>query len=203
MFDCECCWYCRQNCTHYGFLGECGSGSPTIHDRQLFNSVRSAMLSQNACMRCLLHFPAAYPCFCFAALYGCCCESGSYSSYKTAQLDQSHRFSQCVCFNYVLGFTLTHDPNYIYPMLQSRGNPIINISNVNNNEVKTGDVNVRTGDVSNNASSANTAAQPSAGDALKLKIKEARVNALIAEGRFSEAELVATGVATATATEVK
>lgn len=88
-------------------------------------------------------------------------------------------------------------------MLQSRGNPIINISNVNNNEVKTGDVNVRTGDVSNNASSANTAAQPSAGDALKLKIKEARVNALIAEGRFSEAELVATGVATATATEVK
>eukprot|EP01033_Poteriospumella_lacustris_P006280 gene6280-4511_t len=165
MFDCECCWYCRQNCTHYGFFGECGSGNPTKHDRQLFNSVRSAMLSQN---------------------------TGSYSTYKTAQLDQSHRFSQCVCFNFVLGFTLRHDPNYVYPMLQSYGNPVINISNVNSNQVRTGDVNVRTGDVSNNSSSANTTTQPSSADALQRKIKEARVEALIAEGRFSEAELVAT-----------
>lgn len=77
-------------------------------------------------------------------------------------------------------------------MLQSYGNPVINISNVNSNQVRTGDVNVRTGDVSNNSSSANTTTQPSSADALQRKIKEARVEALIAEGRFSEAELVAT-----------
>lgn len=82
-------------------------------------------------------------------------------------------------------------------VVQTRNNPIINISNVNNNEVKTGDVNVRTGDVSNNSNPTNNASSVSTSSNLtpmQRKVKEARVEALIAEGRYSEAELIATEI---------
>lgn len=194
MFACECCWYCRQNCTHYGLLGDCTSGVKTMHDQQLYNSVKSSMLHQNGCTRCFLHIPACWPCFIFSAAYGCCCEGSTHALYQASKLNQSHRFSECVCFNIVLGFTMVHDPQYIFEDNSKTmyANPVIHISNNNVNSVKTGDVNVKTGDVSNSSNATNTSSNSTNGlTDMQRKIKEARVEKLLQEGRYSDAEAIA------------
>lgn len=187
MFDYEDCWICHGNCTHFGFCGEMTRGTMTYDDRMLFNSVKGAAFNQNPLVRCCCRCP--YICFGFlpyAAVYGLCCENSTYSNYKSAQLNQGHRFRQTVCCNIIIGFTMNHDPNYKYAGFGS-----ININNTNVNDVKTGDVNVRTGDVSNNTTVSNTLVK----NDLLHKVAEARIAKLIDEGRFSDAEMVAVSMA--------
>lgn len=108
------------------------------------------------------------------------------------QGDQRHRFRQTVCCNMVFAYSMTHDPTYVWSGIG--GSPVINIlnnnHNTNNNSVKTGDVNVTASPVLNNTTTASSTSE-SGLSVTQKKIKQARVDKLIAEGRFSEAELIA------------
>lgn len=109
--------------------------------------------------------------------------------YQSAKSDQGHRFSQTVCCNMVMGFTMTHDPDYKDEsfVVHSQSNPIININNSNDNNIKTGDVN-NTSNATNTNKSENT---NSGMTPAQRKVKEARMEAHIQAGRFSEAEVIA------------
>lgn len=89
---------------------------------------------------------------------------------------------------------MLHDPNYVHnhgKIMQN--NPVmINIANNNTNNVKTGDVNVKTGDVSNSSNATNAATNSNNGlSEMQKKIKEARIDQLLKEGKFDEAEAIA------------
>jgi hypothetical protein len=140
------------------------------------------------------------------------------TNYDASKLDQQQRFDECVCFNMVMSYSMNLDPNYKHPGLNGGGgynngsgngnaSPVINIinTNSNNNEVKTGDVNLSNiGNSSNNtqASNAGTSssdAPGSAGNTFGVSgganyspgdIKKMRVEKAIREERFSDAERI-------------
>jgi hypothetical protein len=131
----------------------------TQDDRYLYEQVKGNYRRQNPMFRFFLHVPPLGPCWTAAACLSCCCENNSLANYDASKLDQSHRFQECVCFNIVMSFNMTLDPNYKHPGLRGGGvataNPVINIINNNNNsnDVKTGDVNLsHIGNSTNNAS---------------------------------------------------
>ena len=182
-------WCCASNCTHYGKCGECSSGVLTKEDRRLFNQVRMGMNSQNGCARCCMQW--FHCCFWYAACWGLLCESSSNAYYHTQKLDQLHRFEECVCCNMVLSFTMKHDPTYkgdTGNFGTGGGSSVINI--VNTNENKIGDINVTSSPIINVSNEQKSNGSEPMSESMKM-VKKARMEAMIREGRFSDAEVIA------------
>lgn len=210
----SCCPILRGNCIHHSCLfGDCTNDAVTKDDRYLYEQVKANYRRQNPMLRFFLHIPALWPCWVAAACMSCCCENGGLANYDVSKLDQQQRFDECVCFNMVMSFTMNLDPNYKHPALHGHcspvavASPVINIinSNSNNNEVKTGDVNLSNiGNSSNNtqASNAGTSSSNAAGNTGNNlggsgstnysagDIKKMRVEKAIREERFSDAERI-------------
>lgn len=183
------CWCFMSDCTHVGTCGqELRSGTRTADDSRLLFEVRNARMRQNPCPRTTMStLPCCVPCCFWAMVISFCCESNSFYAYQDSKLDQSHRFQDCVCCFSVVSFTMIHDPSYKHRERVNMNNPIINIHNEN-----------KIGDISNNSSSnpvVNTNVTQSVTDNRK-KIKTARMEAAIAEGRYSDAEVIAKEIET-------
>ena len=188
MLRLSCCPLLKTNCVHHTWLcNDCISGKLTQDDQLLHNQVKAAYLRQSPVLRCFLHLPGLWPCCLISACASCMCESGDLGNYDAAKLNQGHRFEECVCFNMVMNYTMTLDPNFN-----------------NTNQVRSGDVNLsNVGNASNTASTNSgsgsagvTAAQPLPGVApaaatggLSLAdIKKLKIEKAVREERYSDAE---------------
>lgn len=207
----HCCWCFRSNCIHHSPCGDCRSGQVTNDDMMLFNNAKLAYHRQNGCLRLVMLCAPCWPCVIGASCLSLCCESASLALYDTSKLDQSMRFNETVCFNMVIHFSMDLDPNYKFPVNGSSSQnhtwdvadapasspasapaaaaPVINIINTNENKI---------GDISTNVSQNQAPAGNYGGPAnafstlsAKDKIKQGRIDKLIREERFSEAEKLA------------
>lgn len=211
MLRLSCCPFLKSNCVHHTWLcDDCVSGKLTPDDQLLNNQVKAAYRRQSPLLRIFLHLPILWPCCLVSACASCLCESGDLANYDVAKLGEGHRFEECVCFNMVMNYTMTLDPNFKHPQLhqhhqpQLAFQPVINIVNNNNNEVRSGDVNLsNVGNASNVAStnsgsgSAGVQTPPvlpgvaaGAGGLSLADIKRLKVEKAVREERYSDAEKI-------------